>query len=129
GLLASDGELAGDIFSAQAHVDVRVWVMVDEPGIGGGFVPANGHKRHALVSASDDDFGGPAANALGGERDGLQTGGAETVDGHRGGLHGKTGAEGSDAGYVHALFAFGHSAAENYVVDLFGVEGGDAGQR
>lgn len=128
GLFAGDAELAGDVFRAEAHVDVGIGIVVDQPGIGGYFVAAHGYEGHGLSAASDDDFGGAAANALGGKGDSLQAGGAEAVDGHRGGFDGETGAERGDARDVHALLAFGHGAAENDVVDLFGVDGRNAGE-
>src|SRR6266581_4834969 len=40
-----------------------------------------------------------------------------------------TGAERGDARDVHALFAFGHGAAENHVVNFLGVEARDARER
>src|SRR6266581_1919148 len=40
-----------------------------------------------------------------------------------------TGAERGDARDVHALFAFGHGAAENHVVNFFGVKARDARER
>ena len=55
-------------------------------------------------------------------RDGLQAGGAEAVDSHGRDLDGQTGAQRGDARDVHALLGFGHGAAEDDVVDLFGVE-------
>ncbi len=128
GLFAGDAEFSGDVFGAEAHVDIGVGIMVDQPRIGGNLVAAHGDERHGLGAAGDDDFGGAAANALGSKRDGLQAGGAEAVDGHRGGFDRETGAERGDAGDVHALFAFGHGAAEDDVVDLLGVDRRNAGE-
>src|SRR5712692_8875278 len=118
GLFAGDAELARDVFGAKAHVDVGVGVIVDEPGIGGNFVAAHG----------DDDFGGAGTDAFGCEGDGLQAGRAEAVDGHSTRFDGESGAQSGDARDVHALFAFGHGAAENYIVDFLGVEVGGAGE-
>ena len=73
-LLARDAEFARNVFRAQPHVDVRVGIVIDEPGIGRNFVAAHGHHGHGLGAARDDDLGRAAANALGGERDGLQAG-------------------------------------------------------
>src|SRR5882757_11523387 len=92
GLLAGDAEFAGDIFGAEAHVDVGVGIVVDEPGIGGDFVAAHRHQGHGFGATGYDDFGGTAADAFGGERDGLQAGGAKEVDGHGGSFDGETGA-------------------------------------
>ncbi len=129
GLLAGDSEFARDIFRAEAHVDVGVRIVIDEPGIRGNFVAAHGNQGHRFGAAGDDDFRGAAANAFGSERDRLQAGRAETVDGHRGGFDGKSGAKSGDARDVHALLAFGHGAAEDHVVDFLGVESGHAGER
>ena len=128
GLLAGDAEFARDIFRAESHVDVGVGIVIDEPGIGRNFVAAHGDHGHGFGAAGDDDFGGAGADAFGGESDGLQAGGAEAVDGHGAGFDGESGAEGGDARDVHALFAFGHGAAEDDVVDFLEVEAGNAGE-
>src|SRR5207245_7753786 len=62
------------------------------------------------------------------QRDGLQTGRAEAVNGHGAGFDGESGTQRGDARDVHALLAFGHGTAENYVVNFFGVEARDARQ-
>src|SRR6202022_4912386 len=91
-------------------------------------VAAHWDEGHGFGAARDDDFGGAAANAFGGERDGLQAGGAEAIDGHRGGFNRETCAGCSNARDVNALLAFGHGAAKNDVVDLFGVDGRNASE-
>ena len=128
GLLAGDAEFARNVFRAEAHADVRVGRVVHEPGIRRNLVAAHGHHGHGLGAARHDDVRGAAANAFGGERNRLQAGGAEAVDGHRGSFHGQAGAEASDARDVHALLAFGHGAAENHVVDFLWLETGNAGK-
>jgi len=50
-------------------------------------------------------------------------------DGHRAGFDGQSGAKRGDARDVHTLFAFGHRAAENHVVNFLGVQAGDARER
>jgi len=102
--------------------------VIHQPGIGRDFIAAHGHQGHGFRAASNDDFGGAGANAFSGESDGLQARRAEAVDGHRAGFDGESGAERGDAGDVHALFGFGHGAAEDYVVNFFGVEAGNAGE-
>src|SRR5579871_1225120 len=77
---------------------------------------------HRLGAASHDYFRATAHNALGGHGDGLQSRRAESVDRHGRHFYGQASAQGSDAGYVHALFGFGHGTAENHVLDLFGIE-------
>ncbi len=61
----------------------------------------------------------PAADAVGGQRDGLQAGGAEAVDGHSGNGYRQSGAKGRDFSDVHALLGLGHGAAQDNVFDLF----------
>src|SRR5213082_1635235 len=60
---------------------------------------------------------------------GLQAGGAKAVDGYRAGFDGQARTKSGDARDVHALFALGHGAAEDHVVNFLGVEAGDAGER
>ena len=57
------------------------------------------------------------ADAVIGDGDGLEAGGAEAVDGGAGNFDRKAGAEGSHARDVPALLAFGLGAAEDYVFD------------
>ena len=129
GLLARDTKFARNVLRAEAHADIRVGRMIDKPRIGRNLVAAHGHERHGLGTACDDDLRRAAANALGGKRDGLQAGGTEAVDGHRGSFHGQAGAERSDARHVHALLAFGHGTAENYVINFLGFETRNARKR
>jgi len=78
----------------------------------------------ATMTSAEPERMRSAARAIG-----LQTGRAEAVDGHRARFDREAGAKGGDARDVHALFAFGHGAAENYVIDFFGVEAGNTGER
>ena len=112
----------------EAHGHVGAGVVVDEPGVDGDLVAAEGDVGHALGAAGDDDVGAAAADAVCGERDGLQAGGAVAVDGHGGDGDGQAGAEAGDAGDVHSLLGFGHGAAEDDVFDLGLVELRDAGE-
>ncbi len=128
-MLARDAEFARDVFRTEAHVDVGVRVVIDEPGIRRNLVSAHGDHGHGFRAAGDNDFGGAGTDALCGEGNGLQAGRAEAVDGHRARFDGEAGAKSGDARNVHALFAFGHGAAENYVIDFFGVQARDAGER
>src|SRR5690348_10267137 len=129
GLFARDAVFFGEIFGGEAHAEVGVGIMVHEPRIGRNFVAAHGNHAHGFGAAGENDFGLSGDDAFGGYGDGLQAGGAEAVDGHGGGFDGQSGAEGGDAGDVHALLGFRHGAAEDDVFDLFGIEAGDAGQR
>src|SRR5208283_4703421 len=71
-------------------------------------------------------LGCAGGDALGGESDGLQAGGAEAVDGHGGAGDGQAGAEAGDARDVHALLGLGRGAAEDDVLDLGAVKLRDA---
>jgi len=98
--------------------------VIDEPGIGGDFVAAHGHQGHGFGATGYDDFGGAAADCVRRLARWLAGRRSRSGDGHGGGLDGQTGAESGDAGDVHALLAFGHGTAEDYVIDLLGVDGG-----
>ncbi len=63
----------------------------------------------------------PAADTVGRHGDGLQPGGAETVDGDAGNGIGQTRAQSRDARHIHAGFGFRHGAAQDHVFDLFGL--------
>ena len=77
-----------DAFGGEAHGHVAAGVVFDQPGVDRDLVAAEGHVRHALGAAGDDDVGAAAADAIGGERDGLQAGGAVAVDRHPGSRNG-----------------------------------------
>ena len=71
----------------------------------------------------------PLPDALGRHGNRLQAGRAEAVDGHRRDFDRQSGAQGGDAGDVHALLGLGHGAAEDDVFDFFGVKLGHALER
>ena len=129
GLLAGDGVFAREIFGGEAHAEIGVGIVIHEPGIGRDLVATHRHHAHGLGAASDDHVGMAAHDALGGHGDGLQARGAEAVDGHRRKLDGQAGAQGRDARDVHALLGFGHGAAEDHVVNFFGIEVWNAVER
>src|ERR1700733_1409154 len=82
-------------------------MIVSKPRIRGNFIAAHGDHGHGFGAASDSDFCAASDDPFGGERDGLQAGGTETVDGHRGDSDRQARPERSDARYVHALLGFG----------------------
>src|ERR1700692_5119556 len=127
--LASDSETSGHSLSGQAHREVGVGIMVDQPGIRRNFIAAHGDHGHRFTAPCDHHFGGSGHDAFGGHGDGLESGRAEAVDGHGGDFDGESGAQRGYAGYVHSLFGFGHGAAQDDVFDFFGVELGDAVER
>ena len=118
--------LRSEVFGAQAHIDVGVGIVIDEPRIRGNLIAAHRHERHGFRATRDDDLCGTATNAVGGQGDGLQAAGAEAIHGHGGSFYRQSGAKGGDARDVHALFAFGHGAAEDDVVNFFGIEARDS---
>ena len=92
-------------------------------------LPPKGDVGHALGAAGEDDVGGASADAVGGEGDRLEAGGAVAVDGHGGGGDGQAGAVRGDASDVHALLGLGHRAAQDDVFDLLLGELGDTIKR
>ncbi len=74
-------------------------------------------------AARDDDLRAAGTDAVGGHGDGLQSRGAEAIDGDAGHRIGQARAQSGDARHVHAGFGFGHRAAENHVVDFFRRDG------
>ena len=61
----------------------------------------------------------PAMTRDGGHGDGLETGGAEPVDGDGGDRIGQAGVEPDHPRDVHPLLGLGHGAAHDEVADLF----------
>jgi hypothetical protein len=92
--------------------------VIHKPGVHGDLIATEGNTGHTLGSSGDDYLCGTPADAIYGERDGLETGGAVAIDGHGRGSYGQTGAKACDAGDVHSLLGFGHGASEDYIFDL-----------
>jgi hypothetical protein len=128
-LLAADAVVVGDALGGEAHGEIGAGVVVDEPGIGGEPIAAEGDERHRFGASGDDGVGGARGDAIGGERDCLQAGGAEAVDGHGGAGDGQAGAEAGDARDVHPLLSLGRGAAEDDVFNLRLVQLRDALER
>ncbi len=126
GLLARDVEARGETLRSKSHREIGVGIVLHQPGVGGDFVAAHGNHGHGLDATGNHDLGSASHNALGTLGDRLQSGRAEAVDGDGRGLDRKSGAQGGDAGNVHALFRFRHGATQDDVLDLFGVELGHA---
>ncbi len=117
GVFARDRVFALHALGGQSHAHVDFGPMIDEPGIGRGFEAAERGLAHGFGAAGDQDIGAAAAYAVGRQRDGLQTGTAEAVDGHAGNGFGQTGAQQGLARHIVAGFALGHGAADNDVFD------------
>ena len=92
GLFAGDVVVPGDALGGEAHGEVRVGVVLHQPGVGADFVAPHGDHAHGFGSAGDDDFSTASADAFGGHGDGLQAGGAEAVNRHGRGGDGQAGA-------------------------------------
>ena len=129
GHLASDVVTLGQPLGGEAHREIGIGIVRDQPGIGRDFVAAHGNHGHGLDAAGDDGLRAARHDALGSHGNRLQPGRAEAIDGHRRNFDRQSGAQGSDARHVHALLGFGHGAAENHVFDLFGIELRHAFQR
>ena len=121
-LRSRDAETLRHALGGKAHREIRVGIMIDEPGVGRNLVAAHGDHRHGFCSAGNDDFGAARLNSLGGHGDGLQPGRAEAIDRHGRDFNGQAGAEGGDAGDVHPLLAFRHGAAEDDVFDFLRIK-------
>ena len=119
GILARDAVLALHLLGGEAHVDVDLRVVIDEPGIGRGFVAGHRDHAHGFAAARDEDVRAARANAVGRHGDRLQAGTAEAVDGDAGGSDGQAREQGGDARHIAAGFGFGHGAAEDDVFDVF----------
>ena len=122
GVFAGNAVMLCDALGGEAHREVGAGMILNQPGIDGDLVASHGDHGHGLCATGNDDIGSSAADALSGEGDGLQAGGAEAVDGHSCALVGQTSAQSDDAGEVHALFGFGHGTADDDVVDFVGIE-------
>ena len=116
-VVARDSVLAGNALGGEAHGEQRCGVVGGKPRIGAGLDAAHGNEAHGFGAAGHDDARAARADALIGQRDGLQAGGAEAIDGDAGDFDGQAGAQSGPAGDVPALLAFGLRAAEDYVVD------------
>ena len=120
--LARDVEALRQALGGEAHREIRVGIVRYQPGIGRNFIAAHGNHGHGLDAAGDDGLRAARHDALGRHGNRLQAGGAEAIDGHGRDFDGQTGAQRSDARDVHALLGFGHGAAQDHVLDLFGIE-------
>ena len=128
-LLAGDASLARMVLRDQAGAQVDVGITVHQRRVRRHLVAAHRHHAHRLGAAGDDRLGEPAHDPLGGERDGLQAGRAEAIDGDRGRLHRDAGTKARDAGDVEPLLGLRHGAADDHVADLFGIDAGRTSQR
>jgi hypothetical protein len=72
GVFARDGVLALHALRGEPHAHVNFRPVIDEPGIGRGFEPAERSLAHGFGAAGDEDIGAAATYAVGRLRDGLQ---------------------------------------------------------
>jgi hypothetical protein len=100
--------------------------MLGQPGIGVGLEAAHGDQAHGLGAAGQHHAVSAAADAQIGQGDGFKTGGAKAVYGDAGNLHRQAGAQSGKAGDIPALLALRLGTAQDDVVDLGAVEGGQA---
>ncbi len=106
----------------QAHGEIRVGIVVDQPRIRRNLVPAHGNHGHRFRSAGHNDLRAAAHDALCRHGNRLQSGRTEAIDGDRRSLHRQPGPQRRDAGNVHPLLSLGRGAAENHVFDFFGID-------
>ncbi len=129
GGFAGDAVFLRHVFGGEAHADVGLGTVLDQPRIGPEVEPAHRHRAHAFGAAGDHHLAHAGEDLLGAERDRLQARRAEPVDGLRGHGLGQTRAQGDQAAHVEALRAFRHGAAHDHVVDVGRVEARHAGER
>ncbi len=110
-VVASDFVFALHIFRGQSHVYVDLRAVVNEPGVGRELIASHRDQAHGFTAAGDEDFGASGADAVGGQRDGLQAGAAEPIDGDTGNCVGQTGAKRDHSRHVVSRLGFGHGAA------------------
>src|SRR5581483_2011799 len=96
--------LALDTLGGESHAHVQLRLVVDNPGIRSDFVATHWDHAHRLGAARDDDVRGAGANAIGGQSDGLQPGGAIAVDGESGNGDRQAGPKRYGSGKAHAGF-------------------------
>ncbi len=117
-LLARHLPPRGDPFRGQPHAvgDAEVLVLGEHLGVEREPAEHRDHA-HALGAGGDDDVGLAGADAVGGDRDRVQPGGAEAIDRHPRHAVRQPGEQQTDARDVHALFVLGHGAADDHVLD------------
>ena len=91
-------------------------------------ITAHGNHAHGFGSPCNHHLGEPSHDALGGQCNRLQSGGAEAVDSHRRATHRQARAQGGDARHVVPLLGFGHGATQDDILNLLRVEAGNAAQ-
>src|SRR5690606_34840748 len=123
-VLARDLPLLGHLLGGDAHAvgDGDVLVAREHLRAERDLVAHHRHHRHRLGAAGQHQVGVAEPDLVGRQRHGLQAGGAEAVDGLRGDGVRQAGQQHADAGHVHALFALGHRAADDGVVDAAGID-------
>ena len=129
GRVAADAVAPRQALGRQTHREIRIRVVLDQPGIDRDLVAAKGHEGHGFGAARDNYLRPAAAYAFGSQRDSLKARGAVAVDGHGRRLDGHARTQRRDARHVHSLLALGHGAAENHVPDGAPVQIGDLIQR
>ena len=127
--LARDAGFARVVLGDEACRQVHVRVSLDERGIGRHLEAAHRHQAHRLGAAGEDGVCLASGDALGGLRDRLQAGRAESIDGDRRRRHRNPCPQAGDPRHVQSLLGFRHRAADDHVVDLGGVEARCASQR
>ena len=107
-----------DVFSRQAHAQIKIGIMFDQIRIGPNDVPAHRNHRHRFQSAGNNHFSAVGANAIGGHRDRLQSRRTKPIDRHCAGLNRQASANRRRARDVHPLLGFGHRATHDHVFNL-----------
>ncbi len=111
-------------FCSNPHGGKGFRPVCDQARVGTVLVATHRHTAHRFCPTGDDAIGKTDHDSLGGQGDGLQSGGAETVDGLRGHINRDTGLKRRYAGDIHPLLTLGEGAAEQYVIDASCIDAG-----
>ena len=117
-IFPGDPVALGNILGGDAHADVDVGIGVDQVRIGRKIKAGHRHGAHRFRAACDNRLHVSGEDRLNGHGDGLQSRGAETVDGRRRHAVRQPGSLSDDSSHVHALLALRHGAADQHIIDL-----------
>jgi hypothetical protein len=128
-LLARDAVVPRHALRGQPHRQIRIRIVLLQPGIDGNLVAAERDEGHGFRPAGHDHLRSPTPYALHRQGDSLQPAGAIAVDGHGGRFNRHARAQGGHPRHVHTLFALRHGAADNHILDFFLIQARYAPQR
>ena len=115
--------LRSHVFGGNTHaIGDGDMVVLEHRGRHSDLVAHHRHHAHRFGACCDHQIGFAQTDAVSCQSDGLQAGGTESVDGLRRYRLRQAGQQGTDTCHIHALFAFGHGATDDDVIDALGVD-------